>query len=76
MSQGGGTRALRDYVPSPPPRVAINLFPELSVGVDLLRRCDWVGEAPHTYFYVNWMAKAQKNFVEMIEFIAVSPAQA
>ncbi len=66
---------MRDYVPSPQPRVAIdpllelsigapqrriavNLFPELSVGVDLLRRGDWVGESPHTYFYVNWRAKA------------------
>jgi len=60
MNQEGGTRALRDYVPSPQPRVAISLLLELSVGVDLLRRYDWVGEVPHTYFYVNWRAKAPK----------------
>jgi hypothetical protein len=51
---------LRDYVSSPQPRVTVNLFPELGVGVDLLRRGDWVGEVPHTYFYVNWRAKAPR----------------
>ena len=58
--QQEGTKTSRDYVPSPQPRLAINLLPELSVGVDLLRRGDWVGEAPHTYFYVNWSTKAPR----------------
>jgi hypothetical protein len=48
---------LRDYIPSPQRRAPINLLPEPSVGVDLVRRGDWVREAPHTYFYVNWRAK-------------------
>jgi len=60
MSPGAGTTTLRDYVLSPQPRVAINLLLELGVGVDLLRRSDWVREAPHTYFYVNWRAKAPR----------------
>ena len=47
---------MRDYSPFPRPRLEINLFPELSVGVDLARRGDWVWDAPHTYFYVNWRA--------------------
>ena len=51
---------MRDYVASPQPRVAINLFPEFGVGVDLLGRGGWVGEVPHTYFYVNWRAKAPR----------------
>jgi hypothetical protein len=64
MSQGGGTTTLRDYVWSPQPRVTVNLFPELGVGVDFLRRGDWVGELPHTYFYVNWRAKAPRILQE------------
>jgi hypothetical protein len=57
MSQEGGTRTFRDYVPFPQSRVAINLLLELSVSVELLRCGDWIGEGPHTYFYVNWTAK-------------------
>jgi len=44
--------------------VAVNLFPEFSVGVGFARRGDWVGEAPHTYFYVNWRLKVPKNLTE------------
>jgi hypothetical protein len=60
MSPRRGTRTLRDYLLSPQPRVTINLLLELGVGVDLLRRGEWVEEAPHTYFYVNWRAKAPR----------------
>ena len=75
MSEGRRKGTMRDDIPSPQPRVAINLllelsvgapqrriavnlFPELRVGVDFARRGDCVGETPHTYFYVNWKAKA------------------
>jgi hypothetical protein len=49
---------LGDYVPSPQSRLAIDPLLELSVGVDLLRRGHWVGESPHTYFYVNYRVNA------------------
>jgi hypothetical protein len=40
--------------------VAINPFPELGVGLGFGRRGDWIGEAPHTYFYANWKTKVSK----------------
>jgi len=57
MRQEGATRTSRDYVALPQPRMAIT---ELSVAVNFARRGDWVGEAPHTYFYVNGRLKAPK----------------
>jgi hypothetical protein len=44
---------------------------ELSVAVNFARRADWVGEAPHTYFYVNGRLKVPKILQTLIEFIAV-----
>jgi len=51
---------LREFIPSPQLRVAINLFPELGVDLGFARRDDWIGEVPHTYFYVNWKTKVSR----------------
>ncbi|PYL66567.1 MAG: hypothetical protein DMF20_06330 [Verrucomicrobia bacterium] len=62
MTQERGTRTmmLREFIPSPQLRVAINLFPDHGVGLGFARRGDWVGEAPHTYFYAKWKTKVSK----------------
>ena len=49
---------------APQRRIAVNLFPELSVAVDSVRRSDWVGKPLYTYFYVNWRAKVPKSFTK------------
>ena len=51
---------LIEDLPCPQLRVAINPFPELGVGLGFGRRGDWIGEAPHTYFYANWKTKVSK----------------
>ena len=56
---------MRDYIPSPQRRVAVNLLPQLRVGVLLVRRGDSVSERSkyhaerlvYNYFSVNWRPK-------------------
>jgi len=60
----------------PQRRIPVNLFPEPGVDIDLLGRGDWVGEAHHTLLLRKLEGESPKNFVGMIEFIAVSSGQA
>jgi hypothetical protein len=61
-------------IDAPQRRIAVNLFPQLSVSVDFASRGNWVGEAPHTYFYVNWNLKVSR-ILHTIEFIAFRPVK-
>jgi hypothetical protein len=55
---------LQFSIGSPQRRVAVNLFPELCVAVDFVRRRDRVGETLYTYFYGNSRVKVPKSFTE------------
>ena len=62
-------------VGAPQRRLAVNLFAELNVGVELATRGEWLGDVPHTYFYGNCRANVPKILMKWSNLTAVRPGK-